>query len=86
MLVHEINVLWVPTRPPSLNFCSSSSKAKTKAMQEIWDNTTVDPIQTYQKNQCGHTLWSLLTSWGSCEIFHLVLGVWKVEPFICVSP
>ena len=35
MLVHEINVLWAPTHPPSLNFCSSSSKAKPKAVQEM---------------------------------------------------
>jgi hypothetical protein len=33
----------VPTHPPSLNFCSSSSKAKLVAMQEIQDNTSVDP-------------------------------------------
>jgi hypothetical protein len=43
MLAHEINVLWAPTYPPSLNFCSSSSKAKPEAMQEIQDNTSVDP-------------------------------------------
>jgi hypothetical protein len=28
---------------PRLNFCSSSSKAKPEAMQEIRDNTSVDP-------------------------------------------
>jgi hypothetical protein len=43
MLVHEIDVLWAPTHPPSLKFCVSSSKAKPEAMQEIWDNTSVDP-------------------------------------------
>jgi hypothetical protein len=43
MLVHEISVLWAPTHPPSLNFCSSSSEAKPEAIQEIWDNTSVDP-------------------------------------------
>jgi hypothetical protein len=43
MLAHEIDILWAPTHPPSLNFCSSSSKAKPEAMQEIWDNTSVDP-------------------------------------------
>jgi hypothetical protein len=43
MMVHEISVLWAPRHAPSLNFCSSSSKAKPKAMQEIWDNTSVDP-------------------------------------------
>jgi hypothetical protein len=43
MLVHETGVLWAPTHPPILNFCSSSSKAKPETMQEIWDNTSVDP-------------------------------------------
>jgi hypothetical protein len=43
MLVHEIGVLWALTHPSSLNFCSSSSKAKPEAMQEIRDNTSVDP-------------------------------------------
>jgi hypothetical protein len=43
MLVHEIGVLCAPTHPPSLNFCSSSSKAKPEAMQEIRGNTSVDP-------------------------------------------
>ena len=35
--------LWAPTHPPSLNFCSSSRKAEPEAMQEIRDNTSVDP-------------------------------------------
>jgi hypothetical protein len=43
MLVHEISVLWAPAHPPSLNFSSSLSKAKPEAMQEIWDNTIIDP-------------------------------------------
>jgi hypothetical protein len=43
MLAHEIDVLWVPAHPPTLNFCSSLSKAKPEAMQEIRDNTSVDP-------------------------------------------
>jgi hypothetical protein len=43
MLAHEIGVLCVPTHPPSLNFCSSSSKAKPEAMQGIRDHTSVDP-------------------------------------------
>jgi hypothetical protein len=43
MLAHKIGVLWAPTHPPSLNFYSSSSKAKPKAMYEIRDNTSVDP-------------------------------------------
>jgi hypothetical protein len=43
MLAHEISVLRAPTHPLSLNFCSSLSKAKPKAMQEIRDNTSVYP-------------------------------------------
>jgi hypothetical protein len=43
ILAHETSVLWAPTHPTSLIFCSSSSKAESKAMQEIWDNTSVDP-------------------------------------------
>jgi hypothetical protein len=43
MLAHEISVLCAPSYPPSLNFCSSSSKARPEAMQEIWDNTSLDP-------------------------------------------
>jgi hypothetical protein len=30
--------------PPSLNFCSSSSKARPEALQEIRDNTSVGPL------------------------------------------
>jgi hypothetical protein len=33
----------VPTHLPSLNFCSSLSKAKPEAVQEIQDNTSVYP-------------------------------------------
>jgi hypothetical protein len=43
MLAHEINILWAPTHSPGLNFSLSSSKAKPEAMQEIQDNTSVDP-------------------------------------------
>jgi hypothetical protein len=43
MLAHEINVLWAPTHSPSLTFCSSLGKDKPEPMQEIWDNTSVDP-------------------------------------------
>jgi hypothetical protein len=43
MLAHEIDILWALSHPPSLNFCSSSSKAEPKAVQEIRDNTSVDP-------------------------------------------
>jgi hypothetical protein len=42
MLAYEISVLWAPTHPLSLNICSSSSKFKSEAMQEIQDNTSVD--------------------------------------------
>jgi hypothetical protein len=52
------------SHPPNLNFCSSSSKAKPKAMQDIRDNTSVDSCSNYQMIQCGHTLRSLLTSWS----------------------
>jgi hypothetical protein len=41
-LAHEIDVLWAPAHPPSLNFCSSLSKAKPEVVQEIRDNTSVD--------------------------------------------
>jgi hypothetical protein len=43
MLANEIDILWVPTHPPSLNFYSSSSKTKLEAIQEIRDNKSVDP-------------------------------------------
>jgi hypothetical protein len=43
MLVYEIDVLRAPTHLPSLNFFSSSSKAKHEAMKEIRDNISVDP-------------------------------------------
>jgi hypothetical protein len=43
MLVYEIGALWAPTHPPSLNVCSSLSEDKLEAMQEIQDNTSVDP-------------------------------------------
>jgi hypothetical protein len=42
MLAHEINILWAATHPPSLNFCSSLSKAKPEAMYEMSGNTSVD--------------------------------------------
>jgi hypothetical protein len=56
MLVYEINVLGAPTHPPSLNFCSSSSKAKPEAMQEIRDNTSVDPCS----NLPNESMWPYL--------------------------
>jgi hypothetical protein len=43
MSAHEIGVLCAQTHSPNLNFCSSSSKAKPEAVQEIRDNTSVDP-------------------------------------------
>jgi hypothetical protein len=43
MLAHEIDLLWVQTHPRILNFCLSPSKAKQEAMQEIRDNTSVEP-------------------------------------------
>jgi hypothetical protein len=56
MLAHEIDILWVPTHPPNLNFCSSSSKAKPEAMHEIRDNTSVDPCL----NLPNELMWSYL--------------------------
>jgi hypothetical protein len=46
----------VPTHPPSLNFCSSSNKAKPEAMQEIRDNTSVDPCS----NLPNESMWPYL--------------------------
>jgi hypothetical protein len=87
MFVHEIGVLWAPTHPLSFNFCSSSSKAEPEAMQEIRDTTSVDPclnlanelVQPYLvvPTYIMELLWNFS---------HPVLGGWKVEPFICVSP
>jgi hypothetical protein len=56
MLAHEIDVLSAPTHPPSLNFCSSSSKAKPEVMQEIRDNTSVDLCS----NLPNKSMWSYL--------------------------
>jgi hypothetical protein len=41
---------------PGLNFCSSSSKAKPEAMQEIRDNTSVDPCS----NLPNESIWTYL--------------------------
>jgi hypothetical protein len=46
----------VPTHPPSLNSSSSSSKAKPEAMQEIQDNTSVDPCS----NLPNESMWAYL--------------------------
>jgi hypothetical protein len=56
MLAQEIDILWVPAHPPSLNFCSSSSNAKPEAMQEIQDNTSVDPCS----NLPNESMWPYL--------------------------
>jgi hypothetical protein len=44
------------THPPSLNFCSSSSKAKPEALQEIWDNTSVGTCSKLP----NESMWSYL--------------------------
>jgi hypothetical protein len=87
MLAYEIGVLWAPTHPPSLNLCSSSSKAEPEAMQEIRDNTSIDPCS----NLPNELVWPYLVVptylMKPLWIFsHLVLGGWKVEPFVSVSP
>jgi hypothetical protein len=86
MLAYEITVLWALTHPPTLNFCSFSSKARPEAMQEIRDNTSVD--------QCSDIPDELMRPYLAVPTylmellwnFHLFLGGWKVEPFVCVSP
>jgi hypothetical protein len=86
MLVHKIDVLWARTHPPSLKFCSSLSKAKPEAMQEIWDNTGVVPCSNLRNESMWPYLavptYLMVLLW----IFHLVLSGWKVEPFVRVSP
>jgi hypothetical protein len=86
MLVHEISNLWVPTHPPSLNFCSSSSKAKPEPMQEMQGNTNVDTCL----NLPNKLMWSYLAvpthlmelSWN----FSPCLGRLKDETFrLCLS-
>jgi hypothetical protein len=46
----------VPTHDPSSNFYSSSSKAKPEVMQEIRDNTSVDPCS----NLPNKSMWPYL--------------------------
>jgi hypothetical protein len=41
-MLHMKLVFYERQHTPSLNFCSSSSKAIPEAMQQIWDNTSVD--------------------------------------------
>jgi hypothetical protein len=74
MLAHEINIFLVPTHPPSLNFCSSASKAKSEAMQEMGGNTSAGTCLDLPNKLMCHTLQSLLTSWSFGGIYHLVLG------------
>jgi hypothetical protein len=87
MLAHEIDILWAPTHPPSLNFCSSSSKAKPEAVQEIRDNTSVDPCSNLPNESMYPYLvvptYLMELLWKK---FHLVLDGWKVEPFVHISP
>jgi hypothetical protein len=56
MVAYKTDVLWAPTHSPSLNFCSSSSKFKSEAIQEIRDNTSVDPCS----NLPNESMWSYL--------------------------
>jgi hypothetical protein len=62
MLAHETNVLWAPTHPPSLTFCSSSSKAKLEAMQEIQDNTSVDPCSGLPNESISKSRFSMINT------------------------
>jgi hypothetical protein len=71
MLVHEIDVLWAPTYPPSLNFCSSSSKVKPEAVQEIRDNTSVDSYS----NLPNESMWPYLV-----VPTYLIELLWKFSP------
>jgi hypothetical protein len=49
LLVYEIDVSWPPTHLSILNFCSSSRKAKPKAMQETWDKHKCIPLLKFTK-------------------------------------
>jgi hypothetical protein len=73
MLGHEISVLWAPSHPPSLNFCSSLSKAKPEAMQEIWDNTSVDPCS----NLPNESIWPYLA-----VPTYLIELLWNFSPHL----
>jgi hypothetical protein len=77
MLAHEINVLWAPTHPPSLNFCSSSSKAKPETMLEIRDNTSVNPCS----NLPNESMWSYLTvpTYLMEILVEFFISSWEVE-------
>jgi hypothetical protein len=87
MLVHEIGVLWAQTHPPGLNFYSSSSKAELEAMQEIGDNTIVD-LGSNLPNELARPYLAVPTYLMELlwKFSHLVLGGWKVESFVYVSP
>jgi hypothetical protein len=71
MLAHEIGVLWASTHPQSLNFCSSLIKARLEAMQEIRDNTSVDP--------CSDLLNELLRPYRAVPTYLMEL-LWKFSP------
>jgi hypothetical protein len=61
--------------PPILIFCSSSSKAKPEAIQEIQDKTSVDPCLDLPNGLMRPYL-AVPTQLMElfCGIFHLVLG------------
>jgi hypothetical protein len=64
MLAYEIDVVRAPTHPPSINFCSSLSKAEPEAMQEIRDNTSVDPFSNLPNELVRFCGISLTLSWA----------------------
>jgi len=80
------SVFYECQHPPSLNFCSSSSKAKPEAIQEISDNTSVDPcsdlLDEWMLPYLVAPSYLMELLWN----FQLVLGGWKVEPLVRVSP
>jgi hypothetical protein len=86
MLAHEISVLWAPTHPPSLNFCSSSSKAKPIVMQGIRDHMCRPVLRLTKWINVAIPCGPYLPYGAFSGIFHLILSGWKVEPFVHVSP
>jgi hypothetical protein len=82
MLAHEIGILWAPTNPPSLNFCSALSKAKPEAMQEMQGNTSVDTCL----DLLNKSLWSylvvptyLMELWWKKFAFSWVVERWNLS-------
>jgi hypothetical protein len=77
----------MPTHPLSLNFYSSLSKAEPEAMQEIQDNTSVVDPYSNLPNELVRSYLVVPTCLMELlwKFSHLVLGGWKVEPFVCVS-